>query len=326
MLSNAWRGRHTADGIEFIGAFCVSLVTTFFIVPWLIPKLKLKGIVGKDLNKQDRPDIAEMGGIAAVVGFFAGVSALVALNGIENVNLLNVGLSAILGAAFVGMMDDLFDLRQRQKAFLPFVLALPLGTVADPHVVIPHVAEINFGPWMTLVAAFAVTCAANAANMLEGFNGLGTGLGIIMGFTMLVLCIIHNRLDGMYLLVPLLGALVAFLWYNKYPAEIFPGDTMMLFTGATLAVAGLLSSLHVQTAFVFLPLIAEFGLKLRGHFEAENYCSKSGDAYLEYHGKIESLTHLLMKHRRLTEQRLVWMLWGIEGIMCVTVVTVDILL
>jgi len=313
-------------GIEFIGAFVVSLATTFVIMPWLIPRLKAKGIVGKDVNKPDRPKVAEMGGIGVVVGFFAGVSALVALDGLKNANLLNVSLSAIIGAAFVGMMDDMFDLRQSQKAFLPFVLALPLATVVDTHIVIPHIADLNLGPYMILAAAFALTCAANAANMLEGFNGLGTGLGIIMALTLLLLCVIHNRLDGMYLLTPLLGALVAFLWFNKYPAEVFPGDTMTLFMGAALASAGILSSLHVQTTFIFIPMIVEFFLKMRGHFKAENYCSKSHNGYLEYYGRIESLTHIFMKRSKLTEKELVHRLWAVELVMCIIVVVVDLAL
>ena len=299
---------------------------TFLIVPWLIPRLKDRGVVGRDFNKISKPEIVEMGGIAVVVGFFAGVSVLVALNGISNINLLNVSLSACLGAAFVGMMDDLFDLRQRHKAFLPFVIALPFAAAADAHVVIPHVVEIDFGGWMVLVGAVAVTCAANAANMLEGFNGLGTGLGIIMSLTLLMLSIIHDRMDGAYLLVPLTAALIAFLWYNKFPAKIFPGDTMMLFVGATIAISGILSNLQVQTAFIFIPMIVEFFLKLRGHFKAENYCSESGNGHLEYHGRIESLTHIFMKHFKVNEQELVAFIWGIEIAMCTLVISVDLIL
>jgi len=302
------------------------MAMTFLIVPWLIPRLKGRGIVGRDLNKASKPEIAEMGGVAVVVGFFAGVSVLVALNGIDNIDLLNVSLSACLGAAFVGMMDDLFDLRQRHKAFLPFVIALPFAAAADAHVVIPHVVVIDFGGWMVLVGAVAVTCAANAANMLEGFNGLGTGLGIIMSLTLVILCIIHGRMDGAYLLVPLTAALTAFLWYNKFPAKIFPGDTMMLFVGATIAIAGTLSNLQVQTTFIFIPMIVEFFLKLRGHFKAENYCSESGNGHLEYHGRIESLTHIFMKHFRINEQELVAFIWGIEIAMCTLVISVDLIL
>jgi UDP-N-acetylglucosamine--dolichyl-phosphate N-acetylglucosaminephosphotransferase len=224
------------------------------------------------------------------------------------------------------MMDDLFDLRQRHKAFLPFVLALPFGAVADPHIVIPHVAEIQFGPWMMLIAAFAITCAANAANMLEGFNGLGTGLGIIMSITLIILSLIHDRLDGIYLLIPLVGALTAFLWFNKCPASVFPGDTMMLFMGATIAIAGILSDLKVQTVFIFIPMIAEFFLKTRGHFKAENYCSNAGNGYLVYHGRIESLTHIFMKHLKVKEQELVVLIWGIEIAICMFVISVDYIL
>jgi UDP-N-acetylglucosamine--dolichyl-phosphate N-acetylglucosaminephosphotransferase len=297
---------------------------TFIILPWLIPRLKARGIVGRDLNKPGQPEIAEMGGVAVVVGFFTGVSALLTFNHITNKDLLNVSLSAIMGAALVGMMDDIFDMRQRQKALLPFILALPFGVAVDPKIVIPHITTLNFGPFMVIAAAFAITCAANAANMLEGFNGLGTGLGIIMSWTLVVLAVIHNRLDGVYLLVPLLGALIAFLWFNQYPAKIFPGDTLMLFMGATIAVAGILSRLQVQTFFIFLPMIAEFFLKFRGHFKAENYCSKSENGYLDYHRRIESLTHIFMKHMRVTEKELVFLIWGMEAAICTFVIAIDL--
>lgn len=287
--------------------------------------MKARGIVGKDLNKPGQPEIAEMGGIAVVVGFFAGVSVLLTFNHITNKDLLNVSLSAVLGAAFVGMMDDMFDMRQRQKALLPFILALPLGVAVDPKIVIPHVAALNLGIFMPLAAAFAVTCAANAANMLEGFNGLGTGMGIIMSWTLVLLAVMHHRLDGVYLLVPLLGALIAFLWFNKYPAKVFPGDTLMLFMGATIAVAGILSNLQVQTFIIFLPMIAEFFLKFRGHFKAENYCSKSENGYLDYHGRIESVTHVFMKHMKVTEKELVFLIWGVEVAICTFVIAIDIL-
>lgn len=300
------------------------MAVTFIIVPWLVPRLKARGIVGKDLNKPGQPEVAEMGGIAVVVGFFAGVSVLLTFNHITNKDLLNVSLSAILGAAFVGMMDDMFDMRQRHKALLPFILALPLGVAIDPKIVIPHVGTLNFGVLMPIAAAFAVTCAANATNMLEGFNGLGTGMGIVMSWTLVVLAVIHNRMDGVYLLVPLLGALVAFLWFNKYPAKIFPGDTLMLFMGATIAIAGILSGLQVQTIIIFLPMVAEFFLKFRGHFRAENYCSKSENGYLDYHGRVESVTHIFMKHMKVTEKELVFLIWGVEAAICTFVIAIDL--
>ncbi len=122
-----------ADEFAYIGAFAVAFAMTFLIIPWMMPKLKARGIVGRDLNKPGTPQVAEMGGIAVVIGFFAGVSLLLAVDGITNVSLLNVSLAVVLGAAFIGMVDDLFELRQRQKAFFPFLLALPLGAASRTH-------------------------------------------------------------------------------------------------------------------------------------------------------------------------------------------------
>lgn len=314
-----------AGTLTFVGAFAVAFLMTFLIIPWLIPKLKAKGIVGRDLNKPDHREIAEMGGIAVVIGFFAGVSVLLAADGVTRVEILNISLSVVLGAAFIGMIDDLFELRQRQKAFFPFLLALPLGAALDPTLNLPYLGDIHFGALMIVAAPFAITCAANAGNMLEGFNGLGTGLGVIMSVTLIALAIHHNRMDGTYLLVPLLGGLLAFLWFNRYPARVFPGDTLMLFMGATIAVAGMLSDLHLQTALIFSPMIAEFFLKSRGHFRAENYCTNAANGHLEYRGRIESITHVFMRKLRTNEKTLVGALWGVEVVLCAIVLVIDLM-
>lgn len=314
------------DLLAFVGAFAASFLMTFLIIPWLIPKLKARGIIGRDLNKPDRPEIAEMGGISVVIGFFAGVSVLLTLDGITDRELLNVSLAVVLGAAFIGMIDDLFELRQRQKAFFPFLLALPLGAALDPVVHLPYIGSVDFGVLMVIAAPFAITCAANAGNMLEGFNGLGTGLGIVMSITLVALAFHHDRLDGVYLLVPLIGGLLAFLWFNRYPAKVFPGDTMMLFMGATIAAAGMLSGLHLQTAFIFTPMMIEFALKLRGHFEAENYSTCASNGHLEYHSRIESLTHVFMKLAKVDERRLVHGIWALESAFCAIVIVVDIII
>jgi UDP-N-acetylglucosamine--dolichyl-phosphate N-acetylglucosaminephosphotransferase len=309
---------------ELIVGLVISFGVTFAVVPWLIPKLRERGMVGRDLNKPGKPPIVEMGGIAVVIGFFSGISFLIAVDGITNVSLLYISLTAIMGAAFVGIIDDIFELRHRQKALLPFILAIPLGATLDTSVYIPHLGEIELGPLMMLAAPFAVTCAANAGNMLEGFNGLGTGLGIVMSTSLIVLAIHHDEADGLFVLVPLLGGLLAFLWFNRYPARIFPGDTLMLFMGGSIAIGGMLSNLYAQTIIIFAPMIIEFFLKLRGRFKAENYSSNASNGHLEYHGRIESLTHILMKARRQTEPALVFTIWVIEALLCAAVIVVDI--
>ncbi|UCD92828.1 MAG: hypothetical protein JSV43_02610 [Methanobacteriota archaeon] len=304
-----------------------SFVTTFLMVPWLIRNLKNTSAVGRDLNKPDRPRIPEMGGLAVVIGFYVGVTALtisvyLLVNG-GNGNLFSswqrvisspifvLSLLAVLGVAVVGIMDDLFNLRQRVKAVLPFLFALPLGS-AMVSLGNTSLLGVNLGVWMLLAAPFGITAAANASNMLEGFNGLGAGLGIIATTTMIIVSFILNATEGLFLLFPLLGALIAFLWFNRYPARIFPGDSMTLFVGATIACAAIISNLKTLGAILFIPMIIEFFLKARGHFTGENYGRIQKDGTLAYSGRIESMAHLVMRKMRVTEKRLVYTFWVVE--------------
>ncbi len=227
---------------------------------------------------------------------------------------------AVVGAALAGIMDDLFGLRQRIKAVIPFLFAIPVGVyVADKTTMSFIVVMVDFGILMMLIAPFGVTCAANAGNMLEGFNGLGAGLGIIISVTLIAISMKDGVTESLILLFPLLGALIAFLWFNRFPARIFPGDTLTLFVGATIACAAIVGDFKTIGALLFIPMIIEFFLKLRGHFKGENYGTPDEEGFLSYKGDIESLTHYIMKKKRIKEPQLVHIIWGIEGVLCVII-------
>jgi UDP-N-acetylglucosamine--dolichyl-phosphate N-acetylglucosaminephosphotransferase len=260
-----------------------------------------------------------MGGAAVLVGFYIGVSFL-AIFGSEDIlaPLYNAALLAVLGAGFVGILDDLFAIRRRYKALIPFLLSLPLGIVVflrgDT-----DLFGFNVGTLMVFLVPFGVTSAANAANMLEGFNGLGAGLGIIMASSLIVLSFALGAQEGLFLLVPLLGALLAFLWYNRYPARVFPGDSMTLSVGAAVACAAIISQPSFKTYgfLLFIPMIAEFFLKARGRFRGENYGSVGSDGRLTYRGRVESLAHLIMRRGRYREWQVVAILWAAEAAIAV---------
>jgi UDP-N-acetylglucosamine--dolichyl-phosphate N-acetylglucosaminephosphotransferase len=304
-------------------ALIVSFLTTIITVPWLIKKLAERQFVGVDHNKFDKPKIPEMGGLAVVIGFVAGVSTFLVINKVTNGDefpILAAPLLAVVGAALSGIMDDLFGLRQRIKAVIPFLFAIPVGVyVADKTTMSFIFTTVDFGALMVLIAPFGVTCAANAANMLEGFNGLGTGLGIIITITLIIISASFGADESLILLFPLLGALIAFLFFNRFPAKIFPGDTLTLFMGATIACAAIVGDMKTIVAILFIPMIIEFFLKLRGHFKGENYGKPDEEGYLTYKDDIESLTHIFMKRKKIKERRLVLNIWLLEGVFCIIV-------
>ncbi len=319
----------TVDISTLVVSLVVSLLTTLVTVPWLIKQLAKRDIMGIDQNKPDKPKVPEMGGLAVVIGFVAGISTFLVINKILKdieYEFLAATVLAVVGAALAGIMDDLFGIRQRIKAVIPFLFAIAVGVyVADKTTMSLIIIYVDFGILMMLIAPFGVTCAANAGNMLEGFNGLGTGLGIIISITLIAISLRFGVTESLILLFPLLGALIAFLWFNRYPARIFPGDTLTLFVGATIACAAIVGDIKTIGALLFIPMIIEFFLKLRGHFKGENYGTPDKEGYLTYEGDIESLTHFIMKKKRIKEPRLVMILWGIEGILCAVILSLAFL-
>jgi phospho-N-acetylmuramoyl-pentapeptide-transferase len=111
--------------------------------------------------------------------------------------------------------------------------------------------------WIVLVLAVIViiTAVSNGANMTDGLDGLATGTSAIMGTTLGVLAYLSGNilyadyLNIMYIpytgelviyMAAFIGAMIGFLWYNSYPAQVFMGDTGSLAIGGIIAVYAIL--------------------------------------------------------------------------------------
>lgn len=111
--------------------------------------------------------------------------------------------------------------------------------------------------WIIYIIAiiFIVTAVSNGTNLTDGMDGLATGVSVITGTTLAILAylsgniIYANYLHIMYLpntgeivivLAAFIGALIGFLWYNSYPAQVFMGDTGSLAIGGIIAVAAII--------------------------------------------------------------------------------------
>ena len=96
--------------------------------PWR--RLKRFGFVGKDMHKAHHPEVAEMGGISIVVGFSAGILLAIMLSTFSglsfNIVFVLAGLLTIQTLAFIGILDDILDVPQWAKAFIPLLSAIPL--------------------------------------------------------------------------------------------------------------------------------------------------------------------------------------------------------
>ena len=315
--------------INYVIIFLVSFIITLGFTYMLIPRLKRFRIVGKDVNKPDKPEVAEMGGIAIVAGFVGGVLLAVFLNSFFSFqfNLINIlaAIITILAIAIIGLVDDLLDLPQWFKALLPLGAAIPLiavNAVESTSMLFPFIGQIDFGifyPFVLIPIGIAV--ASNLTNMFAGFNGLESGLGIVMFSTILVISIMHGNTEMSVLSVPILGALFAFLIFNWYPARAFPGDVGNLSIGAILASTVIIGNFETAGALLLIPFVIDFFIKAYNKFPSKNWWGeyKNGKLY-PVDNKVRGFAQLVMKRfDGIREKNLTLFFIGIEMVVGIVV-------
>lgn len=308
--------------------FGASLLTAVASVILLIPRLHRAGIVGRDVHKLGKPPVAEMGGLAIIAGMGVGISFALAmmsfLHVFQDANgvLLLASLVVILLTALIGIIDDLLDMSQLLKTFLPAIAALPLAAIRAGHtsLIIPFVGTVDFWIFYPLcLVPIGVMVAANATNMLAGFNGLETGVGLVAVGSLAVIAGVLHETTALIVLLAGAGAILAVLFFNWYPAKIMIGDVGTLSIGALIATAVIVGNFETAGVIVLIPYAIDFLFKAAHRFptEARQWAGElhqDGKLYCPAHGPV-SLPQFIMKlaggiHGRI----LVLVLMGVETV------------
>lgn len=160
---------------------------------------------------------------------------------------LSFGLLGFLDDAkktFV-MKSDYFGLRLRHKLileiFISFVISFWLFTELKIDIFyVPLFGVIQMGWWFIPFSMFVIISFSNAFNITDGLDGLASGVLLIAlgAFWIVSASILDTPLSVFIALW--LGSILAFLYFNVFPARIFLGDTGALSFGATLAVVALI--------------------------------------------------------------------------------------
>lgn len=313
----------------------VSFLATFVLSHFLIPRLKRFGMTGKDVNKPDRPEVAEMGGIAIVAGFTSGILLAIFFNTFFgfDFNLVNVlaALITIHSVAFMGVVDDLIDIPQKYKALLPLFAAIPLVAVkaaGSTSVAIPFLGVVNFGMFYILVLIpIGVAVASNLTNMLAGFNGMEAGMGAVIFLAMGILAIKDGSVEMLLISLSMLAALLAFLHFNIYPSKAFPGDVGNLTIGAALATAVIIGNFESAGAILVIPYVMDFFIKAYNRFPSSQWWGEYRDGKLyPVEGKVRGFAQLVMKKfNGISEQNLVRFFIGFEALVAAALLAIVLL-
>ncbi len=323
--------------LEYVLPCVISFVVTFVLTPYMTKKLEKIGIVGIDIHKEDKPRVPEMGGVIILIGMFFSLFITATLIDTISKTILLAALCTLALIAIIGMIDDLFPLRQSNKVLLCALASAPLVMIrfGISMVYIPFfgVLELGWIYWI-IVIPIAITGAANAINMLAGLNGLETGIGAIACGGLIICAFITGSTISAIFGLALLGALLAFLKYNIYPAKIFPGDTGTLIIGASLAIMSTMGNMEKAGAVALLPMAGtailglhffELMFKAKTKFNGESFGVLNDEGKLKppiLDGKtqISSLTHLIMWKYDLTEKQIVYLFWAIQFVVMILVV------
>lgn len=188
----------------------------------------------------------------------------------RNLNFLSraqtlLPLGCLVASALVGLVDDFLDVRRlgHKKRGIKFSYKLIIYTVIaligalwfyfklDWDIVhLPFLGNIQFGWYFILFFIAVVVGTAFAVNQTDGLDGLAGGTLLISFAAYAVIAFAMGRFDLATFCGVIVGALLAFLWFNINPARFFMGDTGSISLGVTLA----LIAFYTNTVFI-LPFI-----------------------------------------------------------------------
>ncbi|UCE98668.1 MAG: undecaprenyl/decaprenyl-phosphate alpha-N-acetylglucosaminyl 1-phosphate transferase [Planctomycetota bacterium] len=261
-----------------LSSFAGSLVATL-----LCKKIAVRlGIVDKPdaLVKTHREPIAYLGGIGILIGLTVGI--LTGISHLRGEEAFGPAVKWLLGilaggavACFVGLADDIFDLKPSRKILGQIVAAVALLLVG----IVPNLRSItDFFGWplphnleiilQVLIVIFFVLGAANSLNLLDGLDGLCAGVTAIITVAMLLLAV-HLATWGasevgdpvrVIICLGLVGGVCGFLPFNRYPAKIFMGDAGSMLLGFTIAALMILFAEGISRWWI--ASIVVFGLPI----------------------------------------------------------------
>lgn len=169
---------------------------------------------------------------------------------------INIIFFSFLSFAILGLYDDIlkffnfsktgfFGLKMRHKFIIQWILAIIISLLLYQNLkidifYIPFIGVFNLGFLYVPLAAFIIVAFTNAVNITDGLDGLAGGLLMICLFAFWVLSASILDTPLSFFISLWIGSLIAFLYFNIYPARVWMGDVGALSFGATLAVVGLL--------------------------------------------------------------------------------------
>jgi UDP-GlcNAc:undecaprenyl-phosphate/decaprenyl-phosphate GlcNAc-1-phosphate transferase len=245
--------------ILFIVACLATFLLTYIATP-LVKKFAIKiGAVDKPNERKVHEKIMpRMGGVAIYLSI-----SIVYLLVVQFTDLVgsNLGYAILIGGFIIvltGVFDDLIELSPNFKLLgqlLGSVVAILFGLQME-FITNPFTSESIYIGWIGIpLTIFWILAITNAMNLIDGLDGLASGVACIASFALFLISLSLGNYMAALILLMVCGSLVAFLFYNFYPAKIFMGDSGSLFLGYLLAIVSLSELKQVTFVTLIVPIL-----------------------------------------------------------------------
>jgi UDP-N-acetylglucosamine--dolichyl-phosphate N-acetylglucosaminephosphotransferase len=245
---------HSVTNLEI--SFIVTFVATFAATPIVAKVMKSRGITGVDVHKTSKIRIPEMCGLAIIFGLVVG-TVIYALTTPVAVREAVAFIGTVLIAGAIGIIDDLHPLGARTKPLLTGFACIPilvLGTYL-PYPEIPLYGPVRLTIVYPVLIPIAIAVTANSVNMMDVLNGSMSGTVGIIALAMVAILLWSGDVRTATLASCLFAAMLAFFYFNRFPARVFGGDTGSLSVGAALGALAILGRIEAVTIVALIPHI-----------------------------------------------------------------------
>lgn len=235
-------------------ALTIAAAVTYFAVPSIILVAREKHLCDEpDERRAHEDSTPSLGGIGIFAGTLIATFVATPRGTFDDLQFI---LAALVILFFVGLRDDIIEVRARWKLLAQIVAAGILALYSNIHITslygvfgfyeLPQWFAIPFSIFTTIVII-------NAFNLIDGINGLAASISGLCCFTLGAWFLLVGRVEMATLAFATVGALLAFLHYNITPAKIFMGDTGSL-------TLGLICSILVISFMEYNNVLIEAGL------------------------------------------------------------------
>jgi UDP-N-acetylglucosamine--dolichyl-phosphate N-acetylglucosaminephosphotransferase len=299
--------------------FLVPLIVTAVSMPYFIRKLTENGIVANDVYKKGLPEVADRGGTLILLIALLSLSMNSLFFKFTTVNYVAMIVVALFG--LFGVLDDMINIGRASKFLIMYYCSYPLiQYVGHTDLTLPTIGNIGIAIiYLQLIVPTYVLVTSNLVNMHSGYNGLASGLSIIILISLIIKSVLLGDVQNIVSMAAVTGATIGFYFYDRYPSRIFWGNVGSLTVGAAIGILIIVQGFPVSGFIMLFPHTVNFLMYVYWRYKKYppvKFGKVREDGTLEVPNNL-TLKWVLPYYYRLTEKQATYAMFLLTSFFCI---------